>query len=89
MWTPTKSAVFDVDLALAAEDKSSAGGSLSRRVANVGNAPAVGGLGKQRLAFHAELTGHGGAVYAVQYSPDGKVLATASMDGTARLWDGE
>jgi WD40 repeat protein/energy-coupling factor transporter ATP-binding protein EcfA2 len=33
------------------------------------------------------LTGHSGAVYLTSFSKDGKTLATASYDGTVRLWD--
>jgi len=33
------------------------------------------------------LSGHDGAVFGVQYSPDGRLIATASADRTARLWN--
>ena len=35
----------------------------------------------------ATLRGHAGQVKAVSFAPDGSLLATASVDGTARIWD--
>jgi WD40 repeat protein len=33
------------------------------------------------------FSGHGGIVYSVAFSPDGKRLATTSADATVKVWD--
>lgn len=37
--------------------------------------------------FKTDLRGHSGAVYNIQFSKDGKLLASGSFDKSVRIWD--
>ncbi|OHV39566.1 MULTISPECIES: WD40 repeat domain-containing serine/threonine protein kinase [Pseudofrankia] len=52
-----------------------------RRAGLVGLGPAV-----DAVPLGEPLAGHTGQVTSVAFAPDGRMLATASVDGTARVW---
>jgi WD domain, G-beta repeat len=44
-------------------------------------------LSAQDQYYAGQFTGHTGTIYGVAFSPDRRTLATASADGTTKVWD--
>ena len=56
-------------------------------IANIGGQGEVGIVDMGSAKLLATLAGHTDRVVGVVFSPDGKLVVTASRDGTARVWD--
>jgi WD40 repeat protein len=83
------------ELAAMAEQEVGAGGDLGLALRTAVQAAERSATDQAEHALRTVLEGplehlilhHGGPVYVAAFSPDGKLIVTASTDNTARIWD--
>ena len=98
-WSPSDDGTARIwDVASGTQPRTSSGATRTRRraprsapTASSSSPPATTGRrgsGTSRAAAARRiLSGHTGSVDSAAFSPDGKLVVTASDDGTARIWD--